>query len=143
MRKFNLREKIASILYGRNSPDEFYNFLTWTVLILLLISIIVSYFNFIAGKIINGVALILFVYAIYRIFSKNTPKRQAENFRFLRIKSKIRNFFSLQKNKIKNRKTSIYIKCPSCKNILKFPRVVGEHSAKCPCCYHKFDINIR
>ena len=80
--------------------------------------------------------------AVFRCFSRNIYKRQAENAKYLKVTTKIRQFFKRQKNRIKYRKTKVYKKCPSCKNILCLPRKKGRHTVKCPSCSHRFDIKI-
>ena len=131
-------------MYGRNGPDRLYTFILWASAILLLISMVIEAFvSLVAGYILQGVAFVLIIYAFFRVFSKNVSKRRAENERYLRIKFKIHAFFTRQKNRKKYKDTFIYTKCPSCKNVLRFKRVAGTHTAKCPCCKHIFEINIK
>ena len=138
------RRWLAVFLYGRNGPDQLYNFLMWTAAILLLISIVIRAFvSYVAGIILYAVAILLMIYALSRVFSKNVSKRAAENERFLRLKFKIKAFFTRQKNRRKYKDDFIYTKCPSCKNVLRFKRVPGTHTAKCPCCKYTFEINIK
>jgi len=142
MRRF--RERLAAFMYGRNGPDSLYTFVLWVSAIILLISTILKAFvSLTIGYVLQGVAFILIIYAFFRAFSRNVEKRSAENERYHQIKFKIRAFFTRQKNRKKYKNTFIYIKCPSCKNVLRFKRVVGTHNAKCPCCKHTFEINIR
>ena len=138
------RERLAAFLYGRNGPDELYKFLWITSFVLLIISTIIRLFvSVIAGNIILLVSVLLVAYTMFRTFSKNIQRRRAENAAYLRIKVKIKSFFTRMKNRRKYKDAFIYVKCPECKNILRFKRVVGEHRAKCPCCNHVFDLNIR
>lgn len=142
MEKF--REKLAAFMYGRNGPDALYRLLWVTSLVLILISSVIRLFvSHTAGYIIYGAAIVLLVLAMFRVFSKNLARRRRENEAYLRFKKRVGMFFARMRNKNKFRGTYIYVKCPECRNILRFKRVVGKHTATCPCCRHSFDLNIR
>lgn len=139
----NFKNKILSFMYGRNGPDALYKAMSWSALILLLVSTIVRLFSAIAGYILYIIAMAMLILAIFRSFSRNVSKRRAENEKYLKMISGIKKRMALCRNRAKYRKTSIYVKCPECKNVLRFPRIVGMHTAKCPCCKHSFELNIK
>jgi hypothetical protein len=95
------------------------------------------------------IALILIAYAIFRCFSKDISKRRAEQWRFqsgaiavgrffVRHTAGIRKHFSFQSLKWKNRKTTVYVKCPKCKGKLSLPRNKGKLAVTCTVCGHEF-----
>ena len=142
-----LRERFSEFMYGRNGIDAFYHFLFWTIIILTLLNL---YFR---NEVITCIEILIFIYAIFRVLSRNVYRRQKENQIFLSVVSKIRRFFakikrkitsslSLIKSKWRDRKTHAYKKCPKCKNTLRLPKVKGKHTAACPCCDNRFDVRI-
>ena len=137
------RERLAAFMYGRNGPDELYRFSWWVSLVLTIIICVLMFFSRIAGRITYIAALVVMILGMWRLLSRKVDKRRRENAAFLNFKRKIKSFFERGRNKRKYKDVYIYKKCPKCKNILRFPRVVGEHTVKCPCCSEKFDIEIR
>ena len=82
------------------------------------------------------------ILALLRFLTRNLPARRRENRRFLDFFRAIGRFFKLQKNKIRDRKTHVYKKCPSCKTVLRLPRVKGEHGVTCPKCRAHFEVKV-
>lgn len=133
-------QKIQQFMYGRNGFDSFTFFL-------VLVSLGFSTANwFIWDKWISlafyGVQLLLLGYAAFRILSKSVHKRSVENRRFLKIWRGIKNFFVLQKNRIRDIKTHRYRKCKYCKATLRLKRRRGKHTVRCPKCREEFKVNI-
>ena len=138
------RQRLAAFMYGRNGPDALYSLL-WilSVIMMLLSSVIQLFVSPLAGYILYGIALVLLFLAMFRVLSKNIARRRRENEKYLRLKRRVKMFFARMKNKKKFRGTYIYVKCPNCRNILRFRRVIGKHTATCPCCRHSFELNIK
>ena len=84
----------------------------------------------------------LTIYAIYRPFSKNVWKRYNENDKFNAFLKKIKQWFVLNYRRVKYFKTSVFVRCPRCRAVIKYPRKKGEHNAKCPACGEKFKVNV-
>lgn len=95
------------------------------------------------------ISVILIGYALFRCFSKNVYKRRQEVWKFQnglmrfaqffsRNTAGIRNFFKYLSLKWKNRKTTVYFKCPKCKKILSLPRHKGKLAVTCTVCGHEF-----
>lgn len=122
---------------GRNGADS----LGRAVLIFACILALVNLFlrSFVLALL--GDALL--IYAVFRMMSRNLPARRAENARWWNLCKAIKDFFRLQKNKNRDRKTHVYHKCPHCKNTLRLPRVKGEHRVCCPCCHERFDMRVK
>lgn len=128
---------IEKMFYGRNGIDTF-------SLFLLLLAIPFAYFRytFIIG-------LLLMAYAIFRCFSKKIERRRAEEWKFKSILFSIKNFFLRHTKRIrgwfkfislkcKNRKTTVYFRCPKCKKILSLPKHKGKLAVTCTVCGHEF-----
>ncbi len=131
-----IQNKLSSFMYGRYGIDQFYKFVMILTGILLLVEI------FVGSYILTLVCFALIAYNIFRCFSKNVYKRQAENRKYLKILGKIKSVFKKKGGKHKDTKTHVFLKCPSCKNTLRLPRVKGKHTVRCPCCKGSFDVKI-
>ena len=131
-----IKEKIARYMVGRYGIDRLYYFLLAICFIIIIIN------TFINSVILSLTESCLFIYAFYRVMSRNVYKRQQENEKFIKLAEKPKAFFNLTKCKIRDRKTHVYKKCPSCKNNLRLPKQKGEHTVVCPCCKHRFDVKI-
>ncbi|MBQ0092721.1 MAG: hypothetical protein KBS45_05285 [Clostridiales bacterium] len=130
-----LRETVARFLYGRNGPDKLYS-------VCLIASIILMFVNlFVKNVVLEIISFLLLSYAIFRLLSRNVYKRQEENRKFLRLCTRVRNWFSTTKSRLTDR-SHAYRKCPNCKSQLRLPRKKGKHTVRCPRCSATFDVKI-
>lgn len=130
----NFKEKMRNFMIGRYGQDELGKFILSLTLILLVINL------FVKTSALSAVALILIFYSYYRIFSRDTSARYAENKKFLDTIEPLRRKFFTSKNKYENRKVYKYIKCPSCKLEMKVPKGKGKIKVTCKSCGNKFII---
>lgn len=121
-------------MIGRYGQDELGKFILSLALILLVINL------FVKTSALSAVALILIFYSYYRIFSRDTSARYAENKKFLDTIEPLRRKFFTSKNKYENRKVYKYIKCPNCKLEMKVPKGKGKIKVTCKSCGNKFII---
>ena len=128
----NLKMNFIRFMQGRNGMDELGKALNIGVIILLVLSIFTKW------SVFYILALALMVYMYFRVFSKNTPKRYAENQAFLKSTCKIRTFWASQKNMMRQRKTHHIYSCPECKQKIRIPRGKGKIEIQCPKCRTKF-----
>ncbi len=134
MRQFSykLQNSLARFMYGRCGLDN----LAKTSYI---VAIILFFINIFANNIIVYMAsMVFFGYSLFRIFSRNIPKRYAENQKFLARMQKPRsmmNYFSMQ---WRDRKTSRYFTCSNCHQHIRVPRGKGKIEITCPKCREKF-----
>lgn len=133
---FRIKETIIRFMAGRNGIDKLY----YALFILYIILIVLS--RLIISPILNAVTWFIFLYMFFRAFSRNIPQRQKENALFERIWRKIKNFFRLTKDRLKNFRTKRYRKCPGCKTILRLPVKRGNHNTKCPRCGKNFNVRV-
>ena len=133
------KEKIFRFMMGRYGIDQFYNFLMILDLILVVIN------AFVSSLIISLIILLIIFYTLFRAFSRNIPKRQAENRAYLNIKFKITSFFAslFKSKKSSDKKTHVFRICPSCDAKIRLPRKKGPHKVRCPRCQVLFDVHIR
>ena len=136
-----MKQKIAAFMYGRYGVDA----LSYGILILYVVLSAVMLFipNTIARIVLQLMASALVVFLFFRMFSRNIPKRTAENQKYLRARRKLKEWFLLRRNKWKYRKTHVYRKCPHCKAQIRLPKVKGAHKCACPKCGESFDILIK
>jgi len=79
----------------------------------------------------------MYIYAIFRMFSKNMHARYQENVKFEQIFGKSMTSFRQFTVRMKNSKQYKYFTCPKCKSRLKLPRGVGEVTVTCGKCGEK------
>ena len=131
-----IKEKLARFMYGRYGGDQLNSFVLIAVAILMVINI------FLNSLIMYVAYMLLWVWSLFRMLSRKIYKRRAENEKFLRLWTPIKNKFKLMKNKRRDRKTHVYKKCPRCKAVLRLPKRKGKHTVRCPKCSNRFDIKI-
>ena len=91
------------------------------------------------------ISIALMIWAVFRVFSRNTAARARENEKFLvfwnQVKkwwNGVRQWFAKQKRKWDDRKTHVYFRCPNCKKELRVPKGKGKLEVTCPLCRSKF-----
>lgn len=137
------RNRLISFMYGRNGFDKLGRFLFILYIVLVILQWIISIFVPPIVSLITSSVLTLFaVYIFFRAFSRNLVTRQTENYRYIQFETKIKSFFSLQKSKIRDRKTHVFKKCPRCKAVLRLKKIKGKHRAACPKCGNSFDVKV-
>ena len=136
MSKF--QEKLYKFMYGRYGTDRLNRVLSITSLIVLIISLPVSW---IFGKTLPGMIVSAVLYAISlgiciwgttRTFSRNIYKRREENACLFR-----------RHNGNKDTETHVFRDCPGCKATLRLPREKGKHTVRCPRCAKSFTVRVR
>lgn len=132
-----MRKWLYKIMYGRYGNDKLNTCLLWVYIgLFVVITVLTAFSENIGWVLIWTLRLLLWALLftiMFRMFSKNIQKRRKENERFL-------GFFKLQKNKIRDRKTHVYRKCPSCKATLRLPKAKGKHTVVCPRCKNRFSV---
>jgi len=93
--------------------------------------------------VVNWIWLRLFILLIlgvcyFRMFSRNIPKRYAENQKFLALAGPAYKSITSARARFADRKTHRYFKCPNCKQRLRVPRGRGKINITCPHCRTQF-----
>ena len=129
---YKLKMWIARFMEGRHGPDQFGIFTLIAGLVLSVLS------GFIGLPFLGLLGTGLYVYTLFRLFSRNRSKRISENQKYLSLssdtKTKARQFVLRQKNK----KDYKYFRCPHCKVLLRMKRGTGEKEITCAKCQHQF-----
>lgn len=124
----NLGYKMQSFMYGRYGYDE----LSKTMSIMSIICLIMAIFPNL--QFLSLIGLVLWVWVIFRCYSKNLSKRQREREAYLRFTGGIKGWFNLKKRAWSERKTHCYFKCEQCKKTLRVPKGKGKIKITCPEC---------
>ncbi len=128
--------KLRQFMQGRYGSDQLNTALVITVLVLSIINM------FAHSPVVFALEVAVMLWAVYRMLSRKIQTRLRENKAFLSGWNKVKQFFARIKNRIKDRKTHVYMKCPECKAQLRFKRVKGEHGVRCPKCGAQFNVKI-
>lgn len=126
-----MKEKLQRFMWGRYGNDRMNQFLMMIALVLLVIS-------FFGGNIFYLAAFAVMIYAYFRMFSRNTAKRSAENQRFLRKEMQIRGFWQKKVREWKQLKEYHIYKCPNCRQKIRVPRGKGRIAIRCRKCGTEF-----
>lgn len=86
-----MKEKLQRFMWGRYGIDRFNRFLLSCGIIFLILSMTGVGFFYVVATVFMG-------YTYFRIFSRNTDKRSAENQWYLKWEMKARGFFTKKKS---------------------------------------------
>lgn len=120
------------LMAGRHGADEF-------SMALLIVGLVLSIIgSFTRLGLLALLSMALYIYAMFRMLSKDHQKRYAENQKYLSIvhgsSGSVKQFFV----RLKNIRKYKYFKCPQCHSRLRLPRKVGEVTVTCGKCHHAF-----
>ncbi len=132
MRTFldKLYVNFSTFMVGRYGFDE----LNRALVIGSLFFLVLSMFGL---DFLSYVAFALIVVATARSLSRNIDKRMEENVKYLQFSQKPRELWNQLDQRWINRKTTAYIKCPSCKKTFTVPKGKGTIRATCPYCHEQ------
>ena len=119
-------------MLGRYGVDAFGKFLLGAVVVLWVVNLFAN------NRFLYSWALLLMVYAYFRMFSKNTTKRYQENVKYLQLKNKLVSRVKSEKSQLKERKTHHIYRCPTCRQKIRIPRGKGRICITCPKCKTEF-----
>lgn len=131
----NWKEKFSRFMYGRYGVDQLSKFMLAITFILCILSIFVRGR---AGSLISTLILLLIIFLYFRMFSKNTYKRAAENEKYLKITGKFRKKINTEKQIAGQRKYYRFYNCPGCGQKIRVPKGRGKIQIRCPKCNEKF-----
>ena len=138
-----LKMWLYSFMRGRYGADTLYWWSLGAIIVLWVLRLIFSVLRInIVASVLDLLSTVILVIAVFRMFSRNTYKRSAENRAFCRFIGKHKDKFTLIRDMFRDRKTHVYKKCPKCKAVLRLPKKPGEHTVRCPKCSDRFDVKI-
>jgi len=127
-----MKEKLMRFMYGRYGVDSFSKFLVGIGFAVAIITMFTKW------QILSYIGWAVIIYAYFRMFSKNHPRRYAENQAYLKRTAGIRTAFAKLKYNMKQRKTHHIYGCPSCRQKIRIPRGKGKIEIRCPKCSTTF-----
>ena len=124
-----MRNFLHRFMIGRYGPDHLGIAMIVLAFILTLLNVIFLHTPFLY------ISYFVFVLTLFRMLSRNIPRRRAENDKFIKyywpIKTKIKIFIQ----KIKDKRKYKYYKCPTCKTSMRVPKGKGKIRITCPKCW--------
>ena len=119
-------------MQGRYGVDSLSRFLSVILLAVIVIGM------FVRIPLSGLISLVLLVILYWRMFSRDIPKRYAENQKFLQLRDKfLGNFSNFGSNMSQLKDYHIY-KCPRCNQKIRIPRGKGHIMVRCPRCGYEF-----
>ncbi len=132
---YRISSAMARFMYGRNGADQLGSAMLVLYVVLFVLQVL---FSRVRGvyNVLSAISLLTAVLVLYRMFSKNLPKRREENARFLNwwLPKKNRLAASRQRRLDKEHK---YFTCKNCKAICRVPAGKGKIEITCPRCGQK------
>lgn len=130
------RAALQRLMYGRYGVDELY----YALLVLWLVLWVVQIFLPWRAAIL--VPMLVLLYAMFRVFSRNIPRRRAENDWYRRKREALQRRGRLMRRRWAERKTHAYKTCPHCRAVVRLARVKGKHTCTCPRCRRDFPVRM-
>ncbi len=134
-----MREKLARFMAGRYGGNDLLNkTLMIAIIVLIVLQILLPFgpiFDIVMALLVWG----MFIWYTFRIFSRNTSKRAAENYAYWNWAQKVKRSFAGRREMFRQRKEYRFFRCPGCKNMLRIPRGKGKVKVHCRQCGHSFD----
>ena len=131
-----MRDAMARFMYGRNGVDQLNIAMLWVSIGAdLLATILMRQRNGLAyvGLALYYGSVVLWVLVLFRMFSRNLYKRQAENQKWLQARSRRRSAAAAARARRAD-KEHRYFTCKQCKTICRVPVGKGKIIITCPKC---------
>jgi hypothetical protein len=129
-----LMQWLQKFMMGRYGTDPL-NFAL--ILLSLVLSIVFAMTPL--GLIGSLIAMAPLIWAIVRMFSRNTAKRAAENRAFMKLWNPVKNWFQWLWLSVRYMKKNRYFLCPKCGRIACVPKGTGKVTITCKNCREKYD----
>ena len=126
-----IRNALARFMYGRYGQDQ--------LNLCLLVSYLLLYLVYVFTRFIPlyWLSWALLCWTLFRMLSRNAPRRRAENAKFLELIGPVQRWFHLRRTIYKD-KEHCYFKCPHCGQQLRVPRGKGKITVTCRACGASF-----
>lgn len=133
---YRLRESFMRFMAGRYGSDKLNNFLLWAYMVLWFIGLFFR--RGMVGFVLSTIGTVIAVVLLCRMLSRNNPRRQAENERFIRVWALIAAWFRQQCIRIRDIRRWRYRTCPYCSARLRLPIRRGRRTVTCSRCHSQF-----
>ncbi len=133
-----LRNTLIRFMAGRYGTDKFNNFLLVVYLLLWFVGLFFR--RGWVDAVLYALSMLVLVYAVFRMLSRNIPQRQAENERFLRLWNQLNigKWLKRQWDRLRDIRHWRYRRCPACRAWLRLPLKRGRRTVTCSRCRHQF-----
>lgn len=128
---YQFLQKLQYWMMGRNGTDQL-------AVAALIVGLIISLLSQLFFWPLIFVSYLLYIWTLFRVFSRNLTARQKENQAFLKVWRPIAQWFSFQRTKFRERKQYKYFKCPHCGLKLRAPKGRGKIQVTCQRCHEQF-----
>ncbi|MCC8123579.1 MAG: hypothetical protein LIO58_08555 [Oscillospiraceae bacterium] len=125
---------LRRMMYGRYGSDQLSVFLIVIYIILGLVGMITRL------SFLSWIGLVFLMIACFRVFSRNVPRRRAENMRFMNLAAPLIRWLKMRRT-IARDKEHRYFRCPNCGQCLRVPRGKGKVTITCRACGISFEEN--
>lgn len=122
-----IRNAIQRFMYGRYGNDQLNLFLIVLYFVLYMVLLFLDWAP------LYWISLAIFACFVFRLLSRNIPRRREENSRFLRLTNPVLRWFRFQRT-VHRDKEHRYFKCPNCGQQLRVPRGKGRITVTCRGC---------
>jgi DNA-directed RNA polymerase subunit RPC12/RpoP len=129
---YQMLYRMAQFLYGRNGFDSLARVSNAVAIMFLVINIFAN------NAVLYFLWMLFFGYSLFRVLSRNIPKRYAENQRFLSMTEIPRKYMKLGRLQWQDRGVSRYYICHSCHQQIRVPKGKGRIEITCPKCGERF-----
>lgn len=138
----SFRYKLSQLMQGRYGFDRLSRFIILLSFVFWGLCIIARFtpwhWLYIVFSLLNT---LLYIAALFRMFSRDIAARTLENERYLQFCSRALPKFDRLKASLTDREHA-YRSCPACGALLRLKKVKGKHTTQCPKCGKKFKVNI-
>ncbi len=131
MNKF--KAAFLRFMSGRYGNDSLNNLIFGLSIVIYLVNAF-----FIRNYFVGLFSQLLLLVVLFRMFSRNWYKRQAENNKYMVLTRPIRLRISCLVKQFKD-KDRRYFLCPNCQQIVRVPKGRGKIEIDCPKCHHSFE----
>lgn len=126
-----MKEKLYRFFAGRYGNDSLNQFLFFLEIVLVILSLFIRHFAF------TILFFMVFFLYFYRTMSKNIYARQAENAKFITLRSKGTHTLKAMQKNMQDKSYKHFV-CPKCSQIIRVPKGRGNIEITCPNCRTRF-----
>ncbi len=127
-----MRDKMQRFMYGRYGNDDLNRAISIVTIISIILDMITRF------HILYWISLALLIILYYRMMSRNTSVRWAENQKYLQFRSRVTGLFRGSSSRTKPDPNYRIMKCPQCQQKVRVPKGKGKIRIHCPKCGNDF-----
>ena len=133
---YRLRNTLMRFMAGRYGTDKLNNVLFWAYMVLWLVG---RFFRRgVVGWALSTLGTVIAVVFVWRTLSRDIPRRQAENERFIRFWTPIAAWFRQLGVRLRDIRRWRYRTCPYCSARLRLSIRRGRRTVTCSRCHSQF-----